>query len=102
MEKLDQFPSSTRSTSTGEFSFSLGLASVSIPVPAYSFINHVFMIQPYDVAFPLLWRVTDGETVIAFLSWYAFPPLLPHTIKKDLHLSQNEIANSNIIALTAT
>ncbi|KAL5320721.1 hypothetical protein ACEPPN_011531 [Leptodophora sp. 'Broadleaf-Isolate-01'] len=40
--------------------------------------------------------------MIAFLSWYAFPPLLPHTIKKDLHLSQNEIANSNIIALTAT
>lgn len=40
--------------------------------------------------------------MIAFLSWYAFPPLLGVTIKKDLHLSQNEIANSNIIALTAT
>ncbi|CAL3964304.1 unnamed protein product [Diplocarpon coronariae] len=40
--------------------------------------------------------------MIAFLSWYAFPPLLPITIKKDLHLTPNEIANSNIIALTAT
>lgn len=40
--------------------------------------------------------------MIAFLSWYAFPPLIPVTIKKDLHLSQREIANSNIIALTAT
>jgi len=40
--------------------------------------------------------------MVAFLSWYAFPPLLTLTIKKDLHLSQNEIANSNIIALAAT
>ncbi|KAF2015548.1 nitrate transporter-like protein [Aaosphaeria arxii CBS 175.79] len=39
---------------------------------------------------------------IAFWSWYAFPPLLSITIKKDLHLSQNEVANSNIISLTAT
>ncbi|KAJ4293985.1 hypothetical protein N0V90_007674 [Kalmusia sp. IMI 367209] len=39
---------------------------------------------------------------IAFWSWYAFPPLLTITIKKDLHLSQNEVANSNIISLTAT
>ncbi|KAI9641005.1 hypothetical protein NHQ30_010432 [Ciborinia camelliae] len=40
--------------------------------------------------------------LIAFWSWYAFPPLLSLTIKKDLHLTQNEIANSNIIALVAT
>ncbi|RDW74002.1 putative nitrate transport protein crnA [Coleophoma crateriformis] len=40
--------------------------------------------------------------MIAFWAWYAFPPLLPLTIKKDLHLSQIEISNSNIIALTAT
>ncbi|KAI4107342.1 MAG: hypothetical protein L6R37_001703 [Teloschistes peruensis] len=40
--------------------------------------------------------------MIAFWSWYAFPPLLPVTIKKDLHLTQNEISNSNIIALCAT
>ncbi|OCL10752.1 nitrate transporter [Glonium stellatum] len=39
---------------------------------------------------------------IAFWSWYAFPPLLSLTIKKDLHLSQKEVANSNIVALAAT
>ncbi|CAI6337652.1 unnamed protein product [Periconia digitata] len=38
---------------------------------------------------------------IAFWSWYAFPPLMV-SIRKDLHLSQNEVANSNIISLTAT
>jgi NNP family nitrate/nitrite transporter-like MFS transporter len=58
--------------------------------------------------------------MIAFWSWYAFPPLVSTierkgnssgtdmmfqinvTIKKDLKLSKIEIANSNIIALTAT
>lgn len=40
--------------------------------------------------------------MIAFWSWYAFPPLLSDIIKKDLGLSQAEIANSNIIALVAT
>ena len=39
---------------------------------------------------------------IAFWSWYAFPPLLTVTIKKDLHLSQAQISNSNILALTST
>lgn len=57
--------------------------------------------------------------MIAFWSWYAFPPLvsLPHckisshssyvpqmtvTIAKDLKLTKTDIANSNIIALVAT
>jgi NNP family nitrate/nitrite transporter-like MFS transporter len=35
-------------------------------------------------------------------SRYAFSPLLSKTIKKDLNLTQNEIANGNILALTAT
>ncbi|RMZ90722.1 hypothetical protein DV736_g2059, partial [Chaetothyriales sp. CBS 134916] len=39
---------------------------------------------------------------VAFWSWYAFPPLLHDTIQKDLHLTQVDIANSNIIALCAT
>ena len=39
---------------------------------------------------------------VAFWSWYAFPPLLTVTIKKDLNLTQDQIANSNIVALTAT
>ena len=40
--------------------------------------------------------------LIAFLSWYAFPPLLVKTIRADLHLTQTQVSNSNIVALTAT
>ncbi|KAL6237120.1 hypothetical protein BDW75DRAFT_228930 [Aspergillus navahoensis] len=40
--------------------------------------------------------------LVAFLSWYAFPPLLSVTIKKDLHMSQDDVANSNIVALVGT
>ena len=64
--------------------------------------------------------------IVAFLSWYAFPPLvslrrnpsillgvavssiltfisqLTVTIKKDLNMSQDDVANSNIVALLAT
>ncbi|KIX03448.1 uncharacterized protein Z518_07000 [Rhinocladiella mackenziei CBS 650.93] len=39
---------------------------------------------------------------IAFWSWYAFPPLMTVTIKKDLNMSTVDVANSNIAALTAT
>ncbi|KZF24376.1 nitrate transporter CrnA [Xylona heveae TC161] len=40
--------------------------------------------------------------MIAFWSWYAFPPLMTLTISKDLKLSQADVSNSNIIALAAT
>lgn len=40
--------------------------------------------------------------MIAFLSWYAFPPLLSITIADDLKLSKTDIANSNIVALLST
>ncbi|KAJ5135394.1 uncharacterized protein N7515_004672 [Penicillium bovifimosum] len=40
--------------------------------------------------------------MVAFLSWYAFPPLLTVTIKQDLNMTQEDVANSNIIALLAT
>ncbi|KAK4703292.1 MFS transporter, NNP family, nitrate/nitrite transporter, partial [Phenoliferia sp. Uapishka_3] len=39
---------------------------------------------------------------VAFLSWFAFPPLLPEAIKEDLKLTTAQIGNSNIIALLAT
>nr|BAK52667.1 nitrate transporter [Talaromyces purpureogenus] len=39
---------------------------------------------------------------VAFLSWFAFPPLLTDTIKKDLGMSQTQVANSNIVALLAS
>ncbi|KAL4916032.1 major facilitator superfamily domain-containing protein [Aspergillus aurantiobrunneus] len=40
--------------------------------------------------------------LVAFLSWYAFPPLLSVTIRQDLHMSQDDVANSNIVALLGT
>ena len=39
---------------------------------------------------------------IAFWSWYAWPPLLVRTIRTDLSLTQIDVANSNIAALTGT
>lgn len=39
---------------------------------------------------------------VAFLSWFAFPPLFPEAITKDLKLTTAEVANSNIVALCAT
>ncbi|KAK4702453.1 MFS transporter, NNP family, nitrate/nitrite transporter, partial [Phenoliferia sp. Uapishka_3] len=39
---------------------------------------------------------------VAFLSWFAFPPLLPEAIKVDLKLTTAQIGNSNVIALLAT
>ncbi|KAK4556523.1 hypothetical protein LTR86_006668 [Recurvomyces mirabilis] len=40
--------------------------------------------------------------MIAFWSWYAFPPLLADVIAKDIHMTKIQISNSNIIALVAT
>ncbi|ROV91796.1 hypothetical protein VSDG_06434 [Cytospora chrysosperma] len=40
--------------------------------------------------------------MISFWAWYTFPPLLTHTIKADLHLTSQQIANSNIVSLCAT
>jgi len=40
--------------------------------------------------------------MIAFWSWYAFPPLLADVIAGDIGMKPFQVANSNIIALTAT
>ncbi|CAK7231853.1 hypothetical protein SCUCBS95973_008062 [Sporothrix curviconia] len=40
--------------------------------------------------------------MVAFWAWYAFPPLLPVTIKGDLGLTATQISNSNIVSLCAT
>ncbi|KAK6348794.1 hypothetical protein TWF730_009564 [Orbilia blumenaviensis] len=58
-------------------------------------------LNPIDKYGRTLWFSTFGF-MIAFLSWYAFSPLLSVSIKKDLHLSPAEVANSNVLALTAT
>jgi NNP family nitrate/nitrite transporter-like MFS transporter len=39
---------------------------------------------------------------IAFFSWFAFPPLMAITLKKDLNLTKTDIANSSILGLTST
>ena len=40
--------------------------------------------------------------MVCFLSWYAFPPLTPITLKTDLKLTDADIANANIVGLLAT
>jgi len=40
--------------------------------------------------------------MLSFWAWYTFPPLLTVTIKDDLHLTKEQIGNSNIISLVAT
>ncbi|KAJ3257102.1 hypothetical protein HK103_004930 [Boothiomyces macroporosus] len=39
---------------------------------------------------------------VAFFGWFAFPPLLPLTLKTDLNLTKADIANSNILGFTST
>ncbi|GAA5999897.1 hypothetical protein JCM10207_005961 [Rhodosporidiobolus poonsookiae] len=52
----------------------------------------------YAINFHLAWL----GFFVAFLSWFAFPPLIPEAIKADLKLTTEQIGNSNIIALLAT
>jgi NNP family nitrate/nitrite transporter-like MFS transporter len=40
--------------------------------------------------------------LVAFLSWFAFPPLIPEAIKDDLKLTKDQIGNSNIVGLAST
>ncbi|KAK4186170.1 putative nitrate transporter [Podospora australis] len=40
--------------------------------------------------------------MLAFWAWYTFPPLLTVTIRQDLKLTKEEVANSNIVSLVAT
>ncbi|KJZ78440.1 hypothetical protein HIM_02478 [Hirsutella minnesotensis 3608] len=59
------------------------------------------LLNPFDVygrVFTFSWL----GFMLSFWAWYTFPPLLTVTIKKDLHLSTTEVANSNIVSLCAT
>ena len=49
-----------------------------------------------------VWFFSWFGFLIAFWSWYAFPPLLTVTISKDLKMTNNDVLNSNIVALVAT
>lgn len=52
----------------------------------------------YCVAF---WLATLGFFV-AFLSWFAFSPLMPEVVKADLNLTQDQVTNSNLASLGGT
>nr|QFR37177.1 MFS transporter [Cyberlindnera americana] len=56
------------------------------------------LVSPYGRCFHLSWL----GFFVSFLSWFAFPPLLAHSIKKDLNLTSVDIANNNIAGLSAT
>jgi MFS transporter, NNP family, nitrate/nitrite transporter len=54
--------------------------------------------SPYARNFHLSWLGFWA----AFLSWFAFSPLVPEAIRTDLKLTQKQIGNSNIVSLCAT
>ncbi|KAL1836063.1 hypothetical protein VTJ49DRAFT_5625 [Mycothermus thermophilus] len=68
---------------------------VTLKARAIPFLNPI---DPYGRVFFFSWF----GFMIAFWAWYTFPPLLTHTIKNDLQLSSEEVANSNIISICAT
>ncbi|KIM76890.1 hypothetical protein PILCRDRAFT_825891 [Piloderma croceum F 1598] len=69
------------------------------PVNLKSYTLPIFSLSnPYSRSFHLSWL----GFFVAFLAWFAFPPLIPNAIKSDLALTPDQVANSNIIALSAT
>lgn len=54
-----------------------------------------------DMYATTFWLATAGFFV-AFLSWFAFSPLVPEAVRDDLGLSQAEIVNSNLASLGGT
>jgi len=54
--------------------------------------------NPYSRNFHLSWL----SFFVAFLSWFAFPPLIPEAIRTDLDLTAAQIGNSNVTALAST
>ncbi|KAJ7269995.1 putative high affinity nitrate transporter [Mycena haematopus] len=74
-------------------------APIINPLNGKSYTLPIFNLNnPYSRSFHLSWL----GFFVAFLSWFAFPPLLPGAIKDDLKLTQAQIGNSNIVALVAT
>lgn len=53
--------------------------------------------RPHMRAFHFAWM----SFFIAFFGWFSIPPLLP-TIKKELKLTDDQIANTNIVSLAST
>ncbi|SOV07019.1 related to nitrate transporter [Ustilago sp. UG-2017a] len=64
-----------------------------------SFTFPIFRIfDTYSISF---WLATLGFFV-AFLSWFAFSPLVPEAVKEDLHLSSVQVTHSNMASLGGT
>ncbi|GAB9472107.1 hypothetical protein Gpo141_00009296 [Globisporangium polare] len=53
--------------------------------------------RPHMRAFHFAWL----SFFIAFFGWFSIPPLMP-TIKKQLHLSADQVSNSNIVSVAST
>ena len=89
-------------TSTGEHKFewsSLWKKAEVNPLNGKSFTFPIFRFwDMYSTAF---WLATLGFFV-AFLSWFAFSPLVPEAVRDDLGLSQAEVINSNLASLGGT
>ncbi|KAB5593145.1 Nitrate transporter [Ceratobasidium theobromae] len=90
----------TRSNGPPPFKWSsLWEAPVVNPLNLKSYTIPIFNLNNrYSVSFHLSWL----GFLVAFLSWFAFPPLIPEAIRSDLKLTTAQIGNSNIIALLAT
>jgi NNP family nitrate/nitrite transporter-like MFS transporter len=60
-------------------------------------IKLLSMQRPHMRAFHFAWL----SFFIAFFGWFSIPPLMP-TIKKQLHLTADQVANSNIVSVAST
>ncbi|KAH7138116.1 major facilitator superfamily domain-containing protein [Dendryphion nanum] len=74
--------------------------------PQVNPVNHkarsIPFLNPFSSVYGRVFFFSWFGFMIAFWSWYAFPPLLADVIAGDIGMKQYEVANSNIIALTAT
>ncbi|KAJ9474026.1 hypothetical protein PHBOTO_004089 [Pseudozyma hubeiensis] len=78
---------------------SLWRPAVINPLNGKSHTFPIFRIwDPYSIAF---WLATLGFFV-AFLSWFAFSPLVPEAVRVDLKLSAVQVTHSNMASLGGT
>ncbi|KAF2219877.1 nitrate transporter-like protein [Elsinoe ampelina] len=79
--------------------------SVLWSAPAVNPVNHkalsIPVLNPVN-AYGRVFFFSWFSFLLAFWSWYAFPPLLSDVIAGDIGVSRNVVSNSNVIALTAT
>ncbi|TKY89981.1 hypothetical protein EX895_001279 [Sporisorium graminicola] len=69
------------------------------PLNGKSYTFPIFRIfDAYSTAF---WLATLGFFV-AFLSWFAFSPLMPEAVKADLKLSNSQVTHANMASLGGT